>query len=118
MSKSIEYEMNQPLWRVSTQRGCDSNAVTVTKIGRKWVYLSCGGRVAKDSIHLDGKGYCSPATLYVSEEAHDRHVATNRLLRILNTKTQFYQPPTSVSPADVIEAGRLIGIDLTQPEGD
>ena len=65
----MDFKVGQELFWVDRMRKIN-RAVTVEKIGRKWVYLSNHHRIDHETMEADSGGYSSPGKCYLSEQAY------------------------------------------------
>ena len=90
----------------------------VTRVGRKWVYLSNDYRFDKtedmiqDGYEVDGGRMVSPGVVYPSQEACESYHRVVRLVWLLKDKMQFGHRHEGVSPDDVLAAAKLLKVDL------
>jgi hypothetical protein len=73
-----QLKVGQTLYFASGQQWIPSGNVTVTRIGRKWAYLSNGRRMSKESFVVDGVGFTSPGCCWLSKEEHDAQLGRQR----------------------------------------
>ncbi len=114
-----EFNVGQKLWWVwSDPRTGDPKSVTIEKVGRKWITLSNGHRIDKESMRADGDGYASPGCCYMSETEYQVAKMRAFLWSDLRRKVEFGAVPNGVTIADIREAARLLRIELTkEPSG-
>lgn len=69
--------VGQELWFVHREKRSGApRAVTVTKVGRKWVHLDyCGLRIGIDTLVADGGDYAEPGRCWVNREAWEAEEA-------------------------------------------
>lgn len=109
---SVEYEVRQTYWFQGLNRN-RSETVTVQSIGRKWVNLSNGHRVAKGSSYADGGEYSSPGRLWKSEDDLNRWTERNLLWRKFKSYIQYQDVPVWIND-DQLESM----IKLVEGSGD
>lgn len=106
----------------------------VVSVGRKWAYLiptdqyhnmlQRDGKfdfqtqksrcrrfsLDRDQFEIDGNGYASPGTVYLSKEHFDRSVTRDKLWGQFRDKVaiRFKAPPEE----DILKAAKVLGIDL------
>lgn len=91
--------------------------LTVTRVGRKWLYLSgyYGREVAVDIQTGTMKSDITGATLYESKDAYEAFRKRRQAWLTLRGKiSQFYgyNMPSGVTAEDIHEAARLLGLNL------
>lgn len=103
-------EVGQQLWWVWTEkRRGDNKYVTVTKIGRKWVYVDKGYRLDPLTMRVDGEGYTSPATCYLSKEEYEKKRDLEAAWNGLRSRLRdAWAAPKGVTKEDVLQAARLL----------
>lgn len=101
----------QELWYVPSDRRFDKNgsAVTVTKVGRKWLSLSNGERIEADTLVADGRGYAAPGRCWLSEDHWlaevSRRAAWNDLRALLERQ---YAAPDGLSEVEIRQAWTIL----------
>lgn len=106
-----KYTVGQELyfeWSPYSNRKGRGEAVTITKIGRKWLELSNGFRVDKMRLVADGRGYSSPGTAYVSREDRESQIRLQAAWHNLRRRMESH-PGEGVTAERVAEAARLLG---------
>lgn len=100
------------LYFVSSHRHVPSGDVTVTKVGRKWVYLSNGERINPETLWADGKGYGSPGRCHASKEAHDAAVSLEKAWSSLlfELRDRYGGAPDGMTVQAIDEARALLGL--------
>lgn len=82
-----ELKVGQKLWLQSSVRYLLSREVTVTKVGRKWAYIDNERyRIDKETLDIDGDGYCSPGKCYHSKDEYEALLALYDRWRGLSKK--------------------------------
>jgi hypothetical protein len=68
-----EFHVGQELYlQYHERRFTQNRPVFVSKVGRKWIHFDDGRyRFNPESMRVDGGGYSSPGTVYMSKEEHD-----------------------------------------------
>lgn len=107
-----KYTVGQELyfeWCRYSSRNGHGEAVTITKVGRKWLELSNGHRVDKIRLVADGRGYSSPGTAYLSREEREAQVRLQDAWRRLRVQMASV-PGNGVTAERVAEAAKLLGL--------
>lgn len=110
---TTELKVGQKLWFVpcGLRKRRDPCEVAVVKVGRKWVTLDIGNppyRMAKGEMYVDGNGYTSPGSCYLSREEYEAEVALRSAWRDLVTWISA-SPPEGITLDKIAEIKRLIG---------
>jgi hypothetical protein len=115
----MDFEVGQTLWweyddtYSNTKR--TGYEVTITKIGRTWLYLNNNHRVDKTLLIADGKGYSSPGKCYLSKKDCDNLTALINEWRLLRELVgSRYNPPCSVTAKSIQQARELLGLYSTE----
>lgn len=104
--------VGQTLWYVPEYRnGYRPHEVEVVSVGRKWIGVSDGHRIDKDTLEADGGKYSSPGRCYLSREEWERiqgiRDAWSQLRRDVN---RHYTAPGGVSAEAIKQARALLGL--------
>lgn len=89
----------------------EAQTVRVEKIGHKWVHISNGKRLHRESLRADGGNFNSPGQCYLSlqdyqnERAHT--IAWGALKKAISNQ---YNAPAGVSTDQILQAMRLLGL--------
>jgi hypothetical protein len=68
--------VGQKLYFVGAHRyNAGGKDVVVKKVGRKWATLQDGERIDLQTLHMDGGGYTSPGTCWLSRELYEAEMA-------------------------------------------
>lgn len=97
------------------RRMSSPEAVSVRKVGRKWVTLSNGYRFDRTSDmwrHVDGDGYSSPGKLWDTEQDYRRSLRIRGILRAIEEKFRFGNGAELLNLEDVEHAAALLGVDI------
>ena len=108
-----QYTVGQELyfeWSRYSSRNGRGEAVTITRVGRKWLELSNGHRVDKARLVADGRGHSSPGTAYLSRTDREANVRLHEAWRRLQNQMAVTQPGEGVTAERVAEAARLLGV--------
>lgn len=108
-----QYTVGQGLyfeWGRYSSRNGRGEAVTITRVGRKWLELSNGHRVDKVRLVADGRGYASPGTAYLSREEREAQVRLQDAWRSLRAGMGS-APGDGVTIERIAEAARLLGLE-------
>lgn len=89
--------------RYLRQGGPDVYDVTVTKIGRRWVYLSNDYRIDAETWAADAGEYISPGTCHTSREAYEAALQAEAEWELLKRCVAGHAPEMS---AEAIRAMR------------
>lgn len=111
-----QYEVGQSLYWVSNRqvRGSTTKeAVTITKIGRRWMDISNGHRIDKQTLWADSGNYTSPGMCYASEADYLAKIEAERLFLLL-ARRMGYHPQSGVTADDIRAAAALLGLDLEE----
>jgi hypothetical protein len=113
----MKFEVGQTLWfhydNYSGKK--EDREVTITKIGRTWLYLNNNHRVDKTLLIADGKGYSSPGKCYLSKKDCDNLTALISEWRLLRQLIgSHYNPPCSVTAKSIQQARELLGLYSTE----
>lgn len=106
VGQELVYVRNQQL---STGK-FEPQIVLVEKIGHKWIHVSNGKRLFRDSLTADGGAYISPGRCYLrledyqSERAHT--IAWDALKKAVGNNLCA---PDGVSTEQILQAMRLLG---------
>ncbi len=102
----MKLEVGQKVWVKWTSRHHVLTELDVTSIGRKWVYLQDGRyRVAIGERILDGGGFTSPGTLYLSKREYDDNGETSKVwTRFRRSVERLYSAPEGVTLDDIDRA--------------
>jgi hypothetical protein len=91
---------------------------TITKVGRKWVYLDSGYRfeleyVQNKMMYLDGGNYSSPGRVWLCEGDYVNHCKCQKLWQALRKGIDYSRDPGSgVSLKNLTDACRLLKIPV------
>ena len=85
----MDFKIGQKLWFQNRDTRCTSYYVTISKIGKKWIYADLH-KINKDTLVVDGERYSSPGKCYESKEEYERqnkldkewHILRNQIERI------------------------------------
>lgn len=111
MDKS-EFKVGQVLfweWSSYTHRRRENEDVTITKIGRKWLELSNGYRVDKETLVADCGKYSPAGRCYLDRAAREEELRVQNAWRDLNRR-MGYSVPSGVSADDIEQAAKLLGL--------
>lgn len=101
--------VGQQLYYVPSQRRAEPGFVTVTKVGRKWAEIGPNRRVNMETMALDGGGYSSPGTCYLSKEEHDAEVELrDTWARFRELMDGCYGVPDGIRPSQIENAARAL----------
>lgn len=108
-----DYKVGQELWWEGTENRPIKQAVTITKIGAKYLTLSNGERVFKATLigEPTGFGYGYAGQCYLSREARETELLLLKGWRDLARKMQLAQTaPDGVSFEQIGQAAELLGL--------
>lgn len=105
-----EYTVGQKLWLVPNYSRGPERYVEIIKVGRKWLSLTGGFRVNKETL----VGDCARCYLSKEDLEHRAWVHAN-WLRMRRMIEVHCQPPDGVSVEDMDRVLELLG--LQQPKG-
>jgi hypothetical protein len=106
-----ELKVGQKLWFNSSVRYYTSREVTVTKVGRRWAYISANRlRIDKETLVVDGDGYSSPGRCYLSRDEHEAEVAVRAAWRDLQHKVSHCNLPPGVTVERIMQVCEFLGI--------
>lgn len=111
------YEVGQELLYVPTdRRRGEPYPVTVTKVGRKWVYITRFGhdsnRFDPATGAVDGGQYTPPASVWRSREEWEAACALQReWSHFRRALDRNMNPPEGVSMADIERAATILGVN-------
>lgn len=111
MDKS-EFKVGQVLfweWSSYTHRRRENEDVTITKIGRKWLELSNGHRVDKETLVADGGKYSPAGRCYLDRAAREEESRAKKAWSDLKER-MGYSVPSGVSADDIEQAAKLLGL--------
>lgn len=116
---SESFQVGQQLWYVPAHLRNACEFVTISKIGRKWMYFErfyneyrfSADRQFQGGFIVDGNGHNSPGTLYVDKEAYEARVECERAFSQLREKLGC-NPQPGVTAADVLQAAELLNLPL------
>lgn len=92
--------------------------LTVTKIGRKWVFLGTEHwpqryKAKKGSREVDGGDYSSPGTLWPSEGAYNEHLELQKTWREFHRQLgSSVTAPKGITKFDLEKAAAALGLNL------
>jgi hypothetical protein len=113
VEREVKYEVGQSVYVVPAYG--KPSAVTVEKVGRKWVSLSNHRRVGQGSDRLDnpsGVGAIA-GTVYESEAAYQATVARLRAWERFRCAVERQWRPEPIPGVEAIaEAARLLGLKI------
>ena len=95
-----------------------SKLETVTKVGRKWIYLDSGYRFEKQNagrmLGLDGDGYTSPGRVWMCEGDYRNNARAQALWSRIRDHVVgvFYSRKDHISIQDLVTVCRLLEIPL------
>jgi hypothetical protein len=117
----VKYALNQTVWVKMHHPSVGLKPYTITKIGRKWAELSTPlhsvSRYRFDVAtgELDGHGYSTPGTVYLSEEAYAEELAISTAWSAFQSQVRYvHRAPKGVTPEAISQALKLLGIE-TKP---
>ena len=88
--------------------------VTVTKVGRLWVYLSNDYRIDTQTLQGDGNGYSSPGCCWLSKEAYDDEVEARRVLSLIRDAVGYGKAPCDAATAHQVAV--LLKVDTRRKQ--
>lgn len=119
---SHQFTVGQQLYFVSSCNRPTEYHVNVTKVGRKWVYLSNHKRFdqtrrsqfANNCWFCDGDGYASPGSVYLTIFDHQDERRRSKLIDALATFFRPYRitPSESMTADRLAYVARLLGIKI------
>lgn len=108
-------QVGQTLWFVPRVRHLGQpQEVTVAKVGRKWAELDGRrGRIAVETLAMDGGEYASPGRCYLSREAWESEVALREVWRAFQRQVERRgSPPEGVTEDTIRQAVTLLRLDV------
>ena len=104
------HKVGDTLWWVGNDNARSQKEVTIVKAGRTWLHLNNGHRLCPNTLLVDGKGYSSPATCYVSQETYKAHLGRNQAWEKLRRKLDGkHRVPNGLSTENINKALELLG---------
>lgn len=104
----MSFEVGQELYLVWGHSHRPASLVSVVKVGKKWVHLSNGSRMSRESMALDGGANTSPGKCYFSESEYLNEVNLNATWgEIWKKMNNCYKRPSSLTEEDL---GTLLSI--------
>lgn len=92
------------------RNGPKISEVTITKIGRKWIYFGEGYQVDRfdaETCQIDGKGYSSPGKVYENLDKYLSETARDKSFQHLRFAIG-YSPSIGVTSQDIVDACKLL----------
>lgn len=107
-------KVGDKLWCVSNRNHGyrKTEEVTVTKVGRTWVYLSNELRINPKTMWADGGQYSSPAVCYPSKEIWQDEKEASRVMSLIRDQIGFGKPTVNAETAHKI--AELLGIKIKE----
>ena len=103
-----EFTVGQTLYYAPESRHDQSKYVTITKIGRAWLYCD-RMRISKETLRADGNGYASPGKCWLSKESYDQYRELCKAWSDLRRKVDEQRSPRKdLSVDDIQGAIRLL----------
>ncbi len=96
------------LWWVSNYNAKTQEAVTVTKVGRKWATLSNRHRINVDTMAVDGGEYVPPGRCYSSRAAYEQEAMASAAWDALRRDIQDAKRPDHVTMDKIFLARALL----------
>lgn len=93
---------------------------TITKIGRRWVYLDSGDRFEADDfdMRIDGRGYSSPGRCYASKAEYERSLLINKAWSDTYSRLTYSRPGCLNDIDSINRVRELVGLEPFIEEGD
>lgn len=88
--------------------------VTVLKVGRKWLNLSNGHRIDRDTFVADSGNFSSPGRCYNSAAVYEAERGADLAWSELVRELRYSRKP-KVTEVAVRQAAALLGIELKEP---
>ena len=108
----MKLSIGQTLYWVSAQYLREQpKEVTVTKIGRKWAYLSNNQRIDTENLIVDGGDYIPSGSVYLSKEEYDRLRDISAAWSKLRMDLQYSSLKMGITVEHITEARVLLGLD-------
>jgi len=88
--------------------------VTVVSVGRTWAQIEgpfCG-RIDMETLMVDGRGFGSPGTCYLSREHYQQQEGPKLAWNALRSAMGGTTPSSDISYETVVAAAKLLGIDI------
>ncbi|MCP3680295.1 MAG: hypothetical protein GY782_08620 [Gammaproteobacteria bacterium] len=110
----MSFKVGQKLYFVpfNIRRDGEPRAVTITKVGRKWVCLNHPTwkpyRFDKDTMQVDGGDWSSPAKCYLNKEAYESEKKLNNAWAELQDLILHSRPSKGVTLEDINKAKELL----------
>ena len=95
---TTKFEVGQVVFVVRNDNRRSTYNATVTKVGRKWVYINEHQRFDPQTKLIDGGNYQSPGRVYLSRDEYDETVTRANAWRDLRSEVQYlYSAPNHLT---------------------
>lgn len=95
-----EFYVGQTLFYIDTRHGAGvGQDVTVTQIGKRWIYTSDGRRFDRISLRVDGGKYISPGFVVLSRTAYE----AKKRRDVMWGELRLYQRISCIRPDQITE---------------
>lgn len=111
MENGFVFTVGQQLYWAGMNNLRTHGYVTAEKVGRKWVQLSNGHRINRETMRADAGHYTSPGRCYLSKDDYDNEMLRDRLTRRLKEAISNCRQFEATSE-DIVAAGKLLGISI------
>lgn len=96
--------------RIGNQSAREHRVVRVVKTGHKWIYISNGQRICRQSLRADGGNYSSPGRCYWSLEDYQKERDTITAWDALKTSVRNQQSvPAGLTSDQIQRAMKMLG---------
>lgn len=89
---------------------------TITKVGRKWVYLNSGYRFERDAENkmmlIDGKGFSSPGRVWMCEGDYKAYLSKVAMWRKIRERVYYDNGLELFSVEELMSVCRWLRIEL------
>ena len=116
--RGMTLTVGQKLWYVphSHQRAggpSDGSEATIAVIEHGWVTFATHWHPRADKSDLYAyDGHYSPGRYYLSQDAHEKSVALNKLWNNFSAQINRMRVPDNITAADIRQAAELLGVTL------
>lgn len=104
----------QKLWFVPSQRGYSQREVEIVKVGRVYAEIDNNRRIFISDLTVDGRGYSSPGTCYLSREEYEKESALQEAWFLLRDEIGARYNAKNCTINDILKAAELLSLDINK----
>lgn len=108
--------VGQTLWYVpqySYRPDKGGYEVTIEKVGRRWATLANNqGRIDRDTLHVDGRGYSSPGRCWINRDHYEKHKRAASVWAEFARQVWTKSLPSNITEENIRQAALLLKLEL------